>query len=172
MKRLLLLFVLFIPVVCRGDQIVIAPLKYITATPTVDTSAYAAGDVINSTVMTFAGACKWGQTVVIQDVVISDLAKNGANIDAVFFSSAISSYGAINAAFDPADADLAAYLAASPVLVDTHTAFNDNGVSAAKNVARVAKCSSAGNLYLVLVARAAITYAAATDVKVSIGLLQ
>lgn len=172
MRNLIFALLLLVPGFgVAQDSVVTSPLKVITVTPTVDTSAYAAGDVLQATTLTLTGACKTGKTAIIQDVVIPDLAAQTANLEAIFFNSAIASFGAINAAFDPADADLLAYFQAA-VLVDTHSSFNDSSVNYAKNAGRVVRCDTNGDLYLVLVARAAATFAAATDLKVRVSFLQ
>lgn len=171
MKKLVLLLALF-PSLALAEQVVTSPVKRITVTPTVNTAVLSAGEVINASIVTVAGVCRTGKTAVIQDITISDLGANVVDYNVFFFNSAIASYGNANDPFDPADADLQAYLAGAPIAVTSHTAMLDSSVSAAQNVARTVSCNTAGNLYMVLVAGGAQDFVNATDVKVTVGVLQ
>jgi hypothetical protein len=170
-KLLISIALLLLPGFLSAETLITQATNSVTVTPTVDTSAYAAGDTVNTAVMTFAGACKTSNPYsIVQDVIISDLSKQANSFDLLLFNSAVSGYGDANAAFDPADADLAYLEAIIPI--STNSNFNDSSVAYGANLARVIKCDSAGKIYGVLVSRATPTYGAASDVSVTISFLQ
>lgn len=142
--------------------------KFVTQSPTVDTSAYAAGDTVGA-LMTFTNVCepltKRGQLL---GVKIFDKSATAADIDLVLFNTDPTGSGTFtdNAAFDPNDAllpNIAAYVA-----IATHKSFSDNGISYAADIVRPVKCSSGSTLYGYLVARAARTQAGAADITVQL----
>lgn len=142
--------------------------KFVQAAPTVDTSAYAAGDTVGS-LMTFTNICepktKRGQLL---GVKVFDKSATAADIDLVLFNTDPTGSGTFtdNAAFDPNDAllpNIAAYVA-----IATHKSFSDNGLSYASDIVRSVKCNSSSTLYGYLVARAARTQAAAADITVQL----
>lgn len=147
-----------------------AIVRIVSATPTLDTNAYGSGDLVG-TKMTFdlSAFRAAGGNVVLESVLIRDLAKQSANLDLVLFSSdPTASTLTDNAAFDPHDTDLAAVVAVIPIT--THNAYNDNGISYARNLAiplNLDVTDASLNLYGVLVARATPTYAA-SDLRVNL----
>lgn len=168
MKRLIALIAfLAVPGIAQAQTQSILT-KFVQQSPTVDTSAYAAGDTVGA-LMTFTNVCepktKRGQLL---GVKIFDKSATGADIDLVLFNSLPTGNGTFtdNAAFDPDDA-LLPYIAAY-VAITTHKSFNDNGISYAADIVRPVKCNANSTLYGYLVARAARTQAAAADITVQL----
>lgn len=131
--------------------------------PTVDTSAYAAGDLVG-TKMTFdfSGLRNESGCIIIDRVLVSDLAKQGADLDLVLFNADLATNISEmdNAAFDPSDADLANIEAVIPITTDS--AFSDNGVSFASDLqigVHFGANAASQILYGVLVSRGTPTYA-------------
>ena len=149
--------------------------RYVEQSPAVDTNAYASGDLIGSAVIEFEGAVPGdganSQTIggLIQSVIITDLAKQSANIDVVFFDANPSNTTFTdNAAFDPADADLPNVIGV--VSVTDWKAFNDSSMGQALQVALPFVLDSGNTLYAALVSRGAPTYGA-SDITVRVGIL-
>ena len=125
----------------------------------VDTSLMSSGDAL--------GAKKQFTVPVhgeIIGVVVRDAAKQSANLDIVFFNTDIVGT-ATNAAFAPSDAEL--LTAVGSVLVDTWKAFSSNSLGVESNI-RMPYWAPGGTLFFQCVTRATPTYAAASDVQISI----
>lgn len=137
----------------------------ITVTPTVDTSAYAAGDAI-STGLTFADAGATGVlTGRIREVVVSDASAQGVNLE-LNCSNIDAAASVDQAAFDPTDAQLSSFIKPIPIYI--HTSFNDNGLSSSGDINVPYGPLASTSMDCFLVARGAPTYAAATDVSVTL----
>ena len=150
--------------------------RYVEATPSISTDAYAAGDLIGSAAIELVAATD-GDAVnaekhggMVQSVVITDLAAQSASLDVVFFDANPSSTTFTdNAAFDPADADIVNIVGVASVT--DWKAFNDNDVGQALNLAMPFVLDSGNTLYAVLVSRGTPTYGAATDLTLRVGVL-
>jgi len=145
---------------------------FIEATPSVDTSAYASGDLLCEKIEfsnLFSSEGQKDNCGLIQSVVVSDLAKQSVNLDVVFFDSDPSNTTFTeNAALDIDDADI---LNVSGIaFVDEWYAFSDNSVGQAHNLA-IPFVAGSNSLFVALVTRGAPTYAA-SDLTVRIGILK
>lgn len=147
-------------------------LVWLEATPTVDTSAYAAGDLIGGK-LTLANAAKaeGGGGLVLMAGLI-DMAAQEALIDVVLFNAdPENTTFTDNAAFDIADADLAN--AIKPVQVFDWTGFNDNSIGWSEEAPRPFVCAAGETaLYAALVSRGTPTFAAATDLRLRVAVLR
>ena len=152
-------------------------LRYLEATPTVDTGAFATGDLIGAAAIALTGAVIGdGATGLeehggyIQSVVVTDLAKQSANLDVVFFDVDPSNTTFTeNDPFDPHDTDILQIVGVAAVT--DWKAFNDSSVGQAMNLAIPFVLENGNNiLYAVLVSRGAPTYAA-TDLTLRVGIL-
>lgn len=110
--------------------------------------------------------------MILEQVLVIDQAMQSANVDLVLFASNPSATTFTNdASLDIADADMAKICAV--VSVTTHHAFTDNGISGARELSipiNVGVVSGTRTLYAALVARSTPTFAASTDVSVTLGL--
>lgn len=134
--------------------------KTISVAPTVDTGAYATGDLVGPK-QTLTGAGFTGvYTGIIQSVTITDLDNQAADFDLVIFSSNPSGTTFTdNAAFDIADADLPKVVCV--IQVTTNVAFSDNAVIIANgNNCIFDATASSGILYAAPVIRSAATFTA------------
>lgn len=141
--------------------------------PTVDTSAYAAGDCIVASAQELTGAGKAGvSSGRILSVELFDKAGNGKNVDVVFFSSDPGTVcSAVNAAYDLDDADLSKIVGI--VKVRSHDAWTSNSLSQDSNINLPFVVDDNGtSLYYALIAQDAITYGAATDLTIQVGIDQ
>lgn len=145
----------------------------VEATPTMDTSAYASGDVFGS-LMTLTGAVRDdGYTAILQSIVLRSITAIGAaEVDVVIFDEAPgASYGADNAAFAIADADIAKIIGC----VSLDALFSVDSVSCvlqATNIGLPVKAiAGQATLYAQMVARASLTTTAAA-ISLRFGFLQ
>lgn len=105
-------------------------VERITAnTITVSTTNYAALDSIGGEVVFPNAVRAAGGTGVIVRIAAIDLSKGSKGMDLHFFDRALASAPADNAAFDPADADLANYLGKLSVSPGHYALFTDNSAA-------------------------------------------
>ena len=143
-----------------ADTAIITKSKTISVAPTVDTVAYASGDLVGPK-QTLTGAGFTGvYTGTIQSVTITDLESQNADFDLVIFSSDPSGTTFTdNAAFDIADTDLPKVVCV--IQVTTNVAFADNGVVIANGTNCVFDATATGGiLYAAAVIRSAATFTA------------
>ena len=175
MKRLLgLLFaVWFLHYDASGAfaQVVSTKTVVVEAAPTVDTSAYATGELIGGK-LTLTNAAAFGLfTGIINNVTIIDKDKEAADLDVVFFdTNPASTTFTDQAAFDPADADLLNIICT--VSVTTDVSFSDNGMSYANNVNCPFQTSASTIIYAAIVSRGSPTYTSSSDLLLRVGILQ
>jgi hypothetical protein len=143
-----------------ADTPIITKSKTISVAPTVDTSAYASGDLVGPK-QTLTGAGFAGvYTGTIHSVTITDLENQNADFDLVIFSTdPTGTTFTDNVAFDIADADLPKVICV--IQVTTNVAFADNGVVIANgNNCVFDATASTGTLYAAPVIRSAGTFTA------------
>jgi len=137
----------------------------------VDTSAYASGDLIDDKITITDADNTKSVSGVIHSVVVTDLAKQSADLDLVIFDSDPSSTTFTdNGAFDVDDTDLPKIVGVAQIT--THVTFNDNSVSIAHGTNIPFRVPSGVSLYGALVSRGTPTYVSATDLQVRIGILE
>lgn len=136
-----------------------------TVSPTVTAGAYSAADVVGG-LLTFSGVPKRGK---ITEVVVTDQAKQAGALDLVLFNTEPTTI-ADNGASDIADADIAK-IATAIRLADTAGAhkydFSDNKIYVIAELNR--RFERTGDaLYGFLIAAGTPTFAAVTDVSITI----
>ncbi len=142
------------------------------AVPGVSTSAYSVGDAIG-TLITIPEACQDARTAVIMSIVLADESKQDAIIDVIFFNANPSSTVITdNAALDIADADLLKICGTQKIVAADYSDFADNSVAHPAAKPTVFKSSGATTLYACLLCGGTPTYAATTDLQLSLGILQ
>jgi hypothetical protein len=127
----------------------------VSATPTLDTSAYASGDCLHTTVISFASAVGAKLTGFIEKMVIVDNEVQSQPCELWLFSATVTP-AAANAAHSISDAHAA--LCIGVIASGTYYASALNSVSVAKGVNLAIKCA-ATTLYGILVTRGTPTYA-------------
>jgi hypothetical protein len=157
------------------ENSIIGKSKNITVTPTIDTNIYASGDLVG-TKLTLSNALRaqTGRGRIVS-VTLVDQAKQSAALDVVFFNANPSGTTFTdNAALDVADADALKYAGHVSIVAGNYAAFADN--SAATVVVSGAgiqvTATDSSTLYACLVSRATPTYAAATDLQLTVGIVQ
>lgn len=146
------------------------PRTVVSASPTVDTAIYAAGDLIGGK-LTFANAARVASgNGEIFSVLLADQAKQSIAIDLILFDSdPTGTTFTDQAALDIADADLTKIICVVPIT--TYAALNDNSIGFA-SVRFPFALASGTSLYGCLVSRGTPTFAAGADVTVRLGILQ
>lgn len=132
----------------------------------VQAGAYSSGDQMGE-LMSFSKCLSANRgSCFIQDVVIADAAAQVADADLLLFKQSPTLASADNDAFSIADASLAYIMAVVPIR--THYTLTGNSVSTAHGLSIAVDSANAKDLYGVLVARSTPTFAAITDVTVTI----
>lgn len=143
-----------------------------TQTLQVDTSIYASGDLIGKHTggyLTFANVIGIAGSRLISARLI-DQAKQAAAIDLVLFSAVPNTNTLTdNGALDVSDTDLPSYLGHVSFVAGSYAAFADNNAAILNNINLAFNpASNLKDIYGLLVSRGTPTFAAATDLAVSI----
>jgi len=146
------------------------PDTVITITPTLDTSAYADGDVLFTTEAIANAVRNDGESCILQSIQVLDKADQGIDFELVFFD-ADKDLGTANAAITISDADAASIIG--------HYAFSNDYIDLINSQIRcdegiglVLKAGAATtSLYVGGISKGAGTYAA-SDIVIKLGLLR
>lgn len=177
MKRLLLALALILPDCAFADKRD-TPTVFVSASPTCDTSAYATGELIGGK-LTFSYATQEkAGTGYIVSVAVMDLSAQAVDMDLVLFgANPAATTFTDQAAFDIADADASKVIAVINLGSSSRFAFADNGVKFLSGLSIPVRSIDSNNantqtIYGALVSRGTPTFAAATDVKITLAILQ
>jgi len=144
-----------------GAQITFAAPAVLSVTPTLDTSAYADADSMDTTVLSFANAAAvTGGTGHVLRMTIVDASDQGIDMKLHLFSASVSP-AAENAAHSLSDADAAKYIG---TIITTSGTWQDHTLNQTCSVTPAPpipyKLDSGTTLFGVLVSEGAGTYAA------------
>ena len=142
----------------------------VSATPTVDTSIFASGDVLHSTIMTFSGAVRAaGATGTILGFTLMDFDVEKSPLELWLFTTS-ATIPTANAAWSITDADMQKCIGVLPTGVYYASALN----AIAKTVPLLPFKADAAEtaIYGALVTRGTPTYTAGTDIKVVLQIAQ
>lgn len=135
------------------------PLVTPLITPTLDTSAYADGDVLFALVP-LEPASAPNQPLLLQSVFVIDEADQGAALDLVFFNSSTPSLGTLNAAVSISDANIRYYMGRVSIAAGDYYDMGGNRVADLNNIGRLLKPENNGTgLWVGGVSRGTGTYA-------------
>ncbi len=149
--------------------------RVIDVTPTLDTSAYASGDRLDTAVATIPGVVRRSndfEGCVLQSLTVIDSAIQSQAIDILFFDSLPTVASAANAAIDISDANMLKCIGKfSIAAADFSTVLiAGNSIACLRNIGLIMKpVAEAVNLYMVLVCRSATPTYAATSLKFRFG---
>lgn len=150
------------------QKIIAGATKRISVTPTISTSAYAAGDALGGK-LTFSNAARSsGYGGVITGVTIIDKDQERAPLELVLFNQDFTNT-TDNAAFDPSDADLANAVCVIPIA--QYYNFNDNSIGYSGDLNISFNCNTT-DLVGQLIVRSAPTYSATSDIIVILHIVQ
>jgi len=128
----------------------------VSASPTLDTSAYASGDCLHTTVITFASAVEASLSGFVENMIILDKLVQSQPCELWLFSATVAP-AAANAAHSISDGDAA--LCIGVISAGPYYASALNSVSVTKNIGLAIKCA-ATSLFGILVTRGTPTYSA------------
>lgn len=176
MKKLgLLIALILLPSLAEAQA---GRTRFISASPTADTGAYATGELIGGK-LTFTNALRnTVGTGYVVGVTIKDLSAQASDLDLVLFKSdPTATTFTDQAAFDIADADVAKVLAVINFGSASRFSFADNGVKHVNSLAvpvQGLNSSSqvSGTIYGALLSRGTPTFAGATDITVTLEITQ
>lgn len=139
-----------------------------TVSPTVSTSAYADGDNIGGTEYQLQSVVNNDQGGFVWTITVLDYAKQTPAFTLVFFSAEPSNTTFTdNAALDIHDSDMPYYIGHVSIEAADYASFSDNA-AATKTDVGIGYVALSDNLWVVLVADGAATFAAATDLVINI----
>lgn len=144
----------------------------VTATPTITAGAYAAGDAVGGK-LTFSNVADGsGRSILINTLVLKDLAKQLASLQLVLFNQDFTAT-LDNDPFDPTDADLANCCGIIPITGSDYGSFNDNAVAVVRSVGLELALSGSNDLYgQLFTVSSTPTYASTSDISVTLVGLQ
>jgi len=146
------------------------------ATPTVSASAiYASGDSVGGEI-TLSNALREkfavndlrNGTATIRSVVITDLGKQSANLDVIFFDTVPANGFGDNVPITVTDVDLVNVIGVAQIT--TWVAFNDSSVGIAHDLYIPFALGTGTKLYAAIVSRGTPTYASTSDLTLRLGL--
>lgn len=144
---------------------VFSATRIISATPVIDTNAYATGDQLGSLMTLENVVLDLTGSVTLMDVSLVDKAKQNASIDLLFFKSAPTLTSVDNGAFDISDANLVdIFMGVVKFTSANYSALNVNSVATTGNLG-VMLTGGAKNIYVHAVIRSTATYASTTDLQ-------
>ena len=148
----------------------------LTATPAISTDIYADGDLIGSAEISLPLAVRADglaeSSGIIQAVIITDLAAQGADIDVYFFDRELANTTFTdNAAWDISDVDLLTLIGVAAI-IDWRT-LNDNSNGQLLNLGLPFVIpANATALFAVIVSRGTPTYVTSLDLTLRVAILQ
>jgi hypothetical protein len=153
------------------------PRKILSITPAAASFAtpYSSGDVIGGTNTITAAVLDPKGVSRLESVVVLDKANQKAALDLVFFNAApAASFGADNAAYGLNDSDLDKCIGRISVATGDYASSGTNNAEATlKNIGLILDAiAGSTSVYMVVVARGAVTYGSATDLIIKLGLEQ
>jgi hypothetical protein len=151
------------------------PLKIIQVTPTLDTSAYASGDLICDVVTITGAALGTGGLCELVSFTIVDQDDQTASAYTVYVTNLSTSWGTFNAAPAPADATALGIQAIIPIAAVDWLDLGGFKVAQpriAQNIGCICSTSGSANLYAVIVNGAGTPTFTASGIKMTFGFRQ
>lgn len=140
----------------------------LSITPTVDTSIYASGDVIDG-ILTLTGI--GASHRFLNHIVIVDQDGEKVQIDFFFFNALPTGTYTDNAAFAIDSADYSKLIGSESVFTSDYVDAGSDAIAKHEPINLEINPTADDNLYVIPVVRAAPTFAAATDLRFDFGFL-
>lgn len=139
-----------------------AQVHTVTVTPTLDTSAYAAGDRLGS-IMTITAGNNGSHPVTLMDLKVLDKADQGAAFDIMFFNALPTVASADNAAISITATEMEKYLGHVSITADLYADFGPTKGAVKSLIGLGLKpANQDGIVYALCVSRGTPTYAASS----------
>ena len=136
--------------------------------------AYASGDFIGDDKSKITGAVDGsGSTGIIQSIIVSDLAKQDAPLDIVFFDADPTGTTFTDQdALDIDDADLPKVLGVVSINASDYADFADNSVAIKESIGLAFTAVGTADIFFAVVSRGTPTYISASDLQVTVVILK
>lgn len=160
-------------VVISNDVQITGSTYVCESTPTIDTAAYASGDLIGDKIELTNAARTAAGSGIIQSISIIDDDGEEAAMDVLFFDT-----DPTNTTFtdnDPVDideADLENYIGHASVASADYSSFASNSAASVQNVGIPFDLASGTSIWAVIVSRGTPTYTATDDLTLRVGILR
>lgn len=150
-----------------------SPDIVVTVVPTVDTNAYASGDLLFDSVEIPAAVRVNGGTCILQSVTLLDDADQGVAMTLIF-ANAATDFGAANSAPDPDDTEAGTVIGHVAIAAADYVDLGASKVACIKNIGLLMQAGAATtSLYVAGVnSTGTPTYAAADDLHIQLGFLR
>lgn len=128
----------------NGQMRVLAgsPDFVVSVTPTLDTNAYAAGDLLFDSTEIAAAVRANGGTAILQSITMLDKADQGVGMTLVF-ANAATDFGTLNAAPDPDDTESGTVIGLVAVVAADYLDLGANKVACIRNIGLMMKAGAA-----------------------------
>jgi hypothetical protein len=164
-----------LPALTAGENViglVGASDAVITVTPTLDTNAYAAGDLLFDSTAVAAAVRANAYTAILESITIIDKADQGAAFT-LLFANAETDFGTLNAAPDPDDTEAATVIGWAPVAATDYVDLGGAKVACIRNIGLLLKAGAATTtIYIAGINGSGTPTYAASDLVLQIGLLR
>jgi len=144
----------------------------VTVTPTLDTDAYASGDLLFDSTAVANAVRVAGGTCLLESVTIVDKADQGVAFT-LLIANAATDFGTLNAAPDPDDTEAGTVIGWVPVTADDYADLINSKVACVRNIGLLLKATAAStSLYVAGVNGTGTPTYAASDLVITLGLLR
>lgn len=155
-----------------GDVTVTSPDIVVTVTPTLDTNAYASGDLLFDSTEVAAAVRANGGHAVLQSVTVIDKADQKVAFT-LLFANAATDFGTLNSAPDPDDTETATVIGWVPIAAADYIDLGANAVACVRNLGLVFKAGAATtSLYIAGVNGTGTPTYAASDLVFQLGFMR
>ncbi len=152
--------------------IVGSPDLAVTVTPTLDTNAYASGDLLFDSTAVAAAVREAGGHCLLESVTIIDKADQGVAFT-ILIANAATDFGAPNSAPDPDDTEAATVIGWVPVATADYVDLGTSKVACIRNIGLLLKAAAAStSLYIAGVNGTGTPTYAASDLVITLGFLR
>jgi len=149
-----------------------SPDIVVTVTPTLDTSAYAGGDLLFDSTAIAAAVRVAGGTALLESVTIVDKADQGVALT-LLIANAATDFGTLNLAPDPDDTECATVIGWVPVATADYVDLGAAKVACIRNIGLMVKAATgATSLYVAGVNGTGTPTFAASDLVLTFGFLR
>ena len=144
----------------------------VTVTPTLDTNAYASGDLLFDATEVAAAVRAAGGSCVLQSVTIIDKADQGVAFT-LLVANAATDFGTLNSAPDPDDTECATVIGHVPVATTDYVDLGGAKVACVRNLGLVLKAAAAAtSVYIAGMNGTGTPTYAAGDLVIQLGFLR
>lgn len=155
-----------------GDVTITSPDVVITVTPTLDTNAYASGDLLFDATEVATAVRTNGGAAILQSVTVIDKADQKVAFT-LGFANAATDFGTLNSAPDPDDTEAATVIGWVPVAASDYIDLGGASVACMRNLGLLLKAgASATSLYIFGVNGTGTPTYAASDLVFQLGFLR